>query len=185
MEITEKINPTSIEEQCKDYGILLGLENPVSEQVLKTALENEEYARNLLMAKQMPSFLRLLLDNPPDSKKTKTIITDNVPDRQLLKNGAKAILKWAKTGFSIVAIDVIERRENACLGCPNYSEPETTLQKIIPSNKITKEVGRRTGNNTCNLCGCSISKKIRLTSESCPDKHPTKSGYTRWNEVIK
>jgi hypothetical protein len=73
-----------------------------------------------------------------------------------------ALLKWAQTGFSVVDDETLERRENACLACPHLSEPQKLVQKIIPSKEINQKIGQRTGKKVCNLCGCNVSKKIRI-----------------------
>lgn len=174
-------NKDSFEEQCRKFGELLELGKPVTAEVLISAIHDENYARNLVANKRTPSVLLRLLRNPPN------VNSDHKPEHhftnaELIKSGAIALIKWSKSGFTKVDEKTLEIRENACLACPNLADPEKLLQILAPTKKITNRVGERTGKHVCDLCGCHVSKKMRLVSEECPDKHPSKEGYTRWNE---
>ncbi|MGZ8157191.1 MAG: hypothetical protein ACXWT1_02240 [Methylobacter sp.] len=177
-----------IDSQCKQLGQILGLDAPVSQAVFLAALEDEDYARNLLVASRSAEFLNVLLANPPDVaiKGKDTIAGGDFSNGELIRKAAKALSNWAKTGFSIVTNDTLEIREDACLSCSNLINPSKILQKIIPKSKNrTSKVGERTGNRVCKLCGCNVSKKIRLPSESCPDQHPDNKEQNRWGEVYQ
>lgn len=173
-----------MEEKCLEFAQILGLNQSVSPEVLQAAIENDDYAHNLLVCRKDPTFLNYLLANPPkpSSPASTQIEKSNL---ELAEKASQALLRWAKTGFSVVDDETLERRENACLTCPNLSDPQKLVQKLIPSKQVTQKVGQRTGNKVCNLCGCNVSKKIRIPSESCPDKHPTAVGMTRWEEPIE
>lgn len=176
-----------IASQRERMGQILGLDRPVSDAVLFAALIDEEYARNLLVSRKSELFLKTLLANPPSvSRQTvgtqKDITFSNV---DLIKKGVKALSNWAKTGFSIVDDDVLKTREDACLSCSNMIDPSRALQKIIPTKDKGIRVGERAGKKVCKLCGCGISKKIRLPSESCPDKDPANPALSRWGESLK
>ena len=174
----------TIKEKCLEMSQILGLSEPVSPEVLQAATEDDTYAHNLLVCRKEPAFLNYLLANPP-----KTINPNLVPKGQsnleLVSKASQALFRWAKTGFSVVDDETLEKRENACLVCPNLSEPQKLVQKLISSNGVNQKIGQRTGNKICNLCGCNISKKIRLPSEACPGSHPVQAGMTRWEEPIK
>ncbi len=103
---------------------------------------------------------------------------------ELVKRAGRALWRWSKTGFATVDDETLARRENGCLGCPYLGDPERALQKMIPAKGVTGKIGERTGKRVCKLCGCSVAKKMRLTSESCPDRHPIKAGLTRWGEPL-
>ncbi len=173
----------SFEEQCTKFGELLELGKPVTQEVMFSAIHNEKYARELIINKRTPARLMRLLKNPPK------VNSAHKPEhhhthRELITNAAKALIKWSKTGFTKVDEKILETRENACLSCPNIVDPDMFIQKLIPSHKMSNKIGERTGDHVCDLCGCHLGKKMKLASESCPDKHPTKEGFTRWNEPI-
>ncbi|MBN1302672.1 MAG: hypothetical protein JW995_15745 [Melioribacteraceae bacterium] len=182
--LNEKINiNATLEDQCLQFGKLLELGKPVAPQVLISAIHNDDYARSLIANKRSPFHLNKLLANPP------VVESKHKPEHhhtsgELIASAAKALIKWGKTGFMKVDAKVLEKRENACLSCPNMVDPDKLIQKILPSKSISNKTGERTGKHVCDFCGCHISKKIQLISESCPDEHPTKSGFTRWDEPI-
>ena len=173
----------TFEEQCEKFGKLLRLGKPVNLEVLISAIHNEDYAKNLVANKRSSLILKKLLENPPEVK------SNHKPEyhfsnRELISNAAKAMIRWSKVGFTKVDLEILERRENACLSCPNLVDPEKLIQKIIAIPLVSNKIGERTGNHVCDLCGCHIKKKIKVISEDCPDKHPTKDGFTRWNEPL-
>lgn len=173
-----------LEDKCWEFAQILGLSETVSPEVLQAATEDETYAHNLLVCRTEPAFLNYLLANPPKPP-TPNFVQKDKSNLELVGKASKALLKWARTGFSVVDDETLKRRENSCLACPNLSEPQKLVQKLIPSKEVTQKLGQRTGNKVCNLCGCNVSKKIRLPSESCPDKHPTAADMTRWEEPIE
>ncbi len=171
----------SIEEKCRQFSDFLGIEETVSVEVLQAAVEDENYARNILTTRNTPAFLNHLLANPPKSTAANTPKLSNT---ELIGRATKALVAWTKTGFSKVDKITLEQREDACLLCPNLSSPKKALQKMVSTGKNTDEIGQRARQSVCNLCGCNIAKKIRIPSEQCPDKHPEKEGYSRWNEEL-
>ncbi|SFW75053.1 hypothetical protein [Chitinophaga sancti] len=166
-------------EQRSQFAEILGLEGPVPEEVLKLAVENESYARNLLLSKDHPEILEVLLKKPRSQNIQEFSNTD------LIKKAATAILRWSQTGFSVVNVQVLERREDACLQCSNLRDPKGMLQQLIPSAGLNNKPGHRTGKKVCDLCGCNVSNKIRLPSEACPGIHPDNHELTLWGEPIK
>lgn len=182
----------TLEDQCREFGALLGLDGPVPAEVLNIALRNETYAYNLLVSRRSPDFLNHLIANPPRKRQygapqevIQEVVTEEkkFSNMQLVGKASSALLRWGKTGFATVEREVLERRENACLGCPNLSAPTSTLQKLASQKKPASEIGRRTGNSVCKACGCTVSRKMRLVSEACPEQHPDKPGFTRWDEA--
>ena len=166
-----------IAEKCVEFGKILGLDEPVSESVLNAALSDSSYAHNLLTSRRSPTFLRHLLDNPPTDGIAK-IKPEEKSDVQLLKQISVAMWNWSKTGFSTVDDAVFQKRRDACMQCPNLEDvPDKLLYKVISGNDSNQKI--------CSLCGCAVAKKARLSSESCPDKHPNQSGLSRWEEAYK
>jgi hypothetical protein len=157
----------------------------VSFAVMQAALDDPTYAHNLLICRSEPVFLKHLLAHPPKRPampSPEQVHTDQ-SNLALIARASKALARWAKTGFSVVDDKVLERRENACLDCPNLVAPTKLLQKLVASHQAVETIGQRTGHKICDLCGCNVSKKIRLSTESCPAKHPTQPGMTRWSET--
>lgn len=173
----------TFEEQCNKFGELLRLGKPVTSEVLISAIHNENYAKNLVANKRAPVILKKLLKNPP-AVKSNHRHEHHFSNKELISNAAKAMIKWSKVGFTKVDLTILEKRENTCLSCPNLVDPEKLIQKIIAIPLVSNNIGERTGSHVCDLCGCHVKKKIKVISEDCPDKHPTKEGYTRWDEPI-
>lgn len=174
MELTDIKQITDINEACRHYGELLGLERPVTENVLYAALEDEDYARNLLLARRTPPLLELLMLQAP-AKKIKTPEAPGFSNVQLIGKAAKAFIDWGKTGFSTVTDEVYEKRMTACNGCDQLSSPPDQLVYKI---SLKKGEDKR----TCNSCGCVVSRKARLVNDTCPLADEMNPGFNRWGE---
>jgi hypothetical protein len=177
-------NKKTFQDQCEKFGELLDLGKPVNSEVMVCAIHNDKYTKDLIANKNRPFYLKKLLENPPCFE-SKHKSTHHHSSAELIARAAGSLIKWSKSGFMKVDEKVLETRENACLSCPNLVDPEKFIQKLIPSKSVSNKIGERTGNHVCDLCGCHVGKKIQLYSESCPDYHPTKKGYTRWDEPAK
>ncbi|MDN5201286.1 hypothetical protein QQ008_07935 [Fulvivirgaceae bacterium BMA10] len=180
----------SLEELSTKLGHFLGLKKAVPENALRRAIQDRQYANDLIICKDAPGFLDPLLNDPKNEQYAPTPIQTETTDVEhtngaLISKAIEAFVSWGKAGFSVVDEKTLETRENACLGCPHLTAPKSTLQKLMPSKKKSDKIGSRTGNSTCKLCGCNVSNKMRLPSEVCPDKHPGKERFTRWNEPIR
>jgi hypothetical protein len=175
----------SLSDLCNKFGGLLGQEEPVDTSVLLRALDEIGYGINLITSKNTPESLHKLLQDPANKQYEKTTEqTKTLSNIELIKKAGEAFILWSRIGFLVVSNDILEKRENACLRCPHLSEPNKTLQKIIPSKKITGNIGERTGKKVCGVCGCNLGNKLRLSSSSCPQKHPENENLTRWGERI-
>jgi len=170
-ELTDvKLN--SIDEGCRHFGRVLGLDEPVSPAVLMSALSSDEYARNLLTCRKEPAFLKILLDNPV--RTTPQIEETRKRPVEILKKVSVALAKWGKIGFSTASEDVFEARLRACVGCPH-------IRQISSSDAAYKLMNTRA---KCGLCGCDVEKKARMSSEECPGADPNAFGYNRWGQPI-
>jgi hypothetical protein len=169
-----------IGESCREFGKILGLDRPVSKKVLLAALENGDYANNLLLCRKTPEFMNSLLANPP-------VIADSSwqNDGKMIHRVEKALLNWSRTGFSIVDEEKLKLREDACLSCPNLIDTKNEHKRIVPPKSVSIKLGERTGDKICRICGCNAGGKMRRTSASCPDKHPVLAGMTRWEEPLE
>jgi hypothetical protein len=163
---------SSLAEQAAHLGNILGQDGPVSEVVMRAAIENQSYAQNLLVCRREPTLLAHLLAHPPQPRRQLSMA-------ELLVNGVKALAGWSLAGFTTVDANVQEQRLKACETCPNLTLPPTERRALY--QLIGVEAGERA---VCSLCGCSVLRKVRLTSESCPAAHPTEVGMSRWSEPI-
>jgi hypothetical protein len=174
---------TTLEQRLVAFGEILEVDRPVSKQVLFGALQDPTYARNLLVSRRSPQHIEYLLSHPPVVEMPEE--DAQMPSNgELLQHAASGLMKWARTGFSVVEEATLQKREDACLACPKLVMPTRFLQKMLPARKESTEIGRRTGDRVCDICGCSISRKIRLTSEVCPGQDPDNPGVSRWGDPI-
>lgn len=184
MKIEEEINGSAtLADKCVELGILLGLNNPVSEDVLLASLDDPTYAQNLLISRGSESFMRHLLNNPP-KKIVAELQSQQYSNAELISRAGKSLLKWGLSGFTMVPFEQLHKREDACLKCSNLLEPQKMLQKITASSVPTDEIGHRTGNKICLACGCVIKNKIRLATDTCPVEAAGTPGINRWGEAF-
>jgi hypothetical protein len=144
------------DDQRDALGRILGLDGPVPESVLIAAVENEDYARNLLLCRREPELLRDLIARPPHERRRFGAV-------ELAARGSRALARWAATGFTTVDDATYQRRMSACVQCPELS-------------------GQGSDRPVCSLCGCRVVWKARMTSESCPAASPDDPSLTRWGE---
>ncbi|HYF32997.1 MAG TPA: hypothetical protein VD993_17855 [Chitinophagaceae bacterium] len=167
---------SDVQEACTKFGKLLGLDGPVPQDVLYAAIEDEDYARNLLLCRRNSVMLTNLLMQPAGVTATATAANGNYSNLQLIGKAAKALLDWSKTGFSTVDERTYERRLAACHRCDQLeAPPDKLLYKI--------SLGKKEDKRTCKSCGCVVSRKARLTSDSCPLEDPANPGFNRWGEA--
>ncbi|MFE2865914.1 hypothetical protein [Embleya sp. NPDC059259] len=162
----------TVQEQCVEMGRVLGIEGPVTETVLRAALDDATYVANLLTCRRDPVLLRYLLDRPPARANEPT-------GADMLARGAAALARWARTGFTVVDDETRNRRLAACGQCPELRPgPEGGSAGAL----LTITGVRASDKSVCGKCGCPVSRKTRLPSESCPSPHPQRPGTTRWEE---
>ena len=166
-------NENILREQCIEMAAILGLDEPVSETVLRTALADPNYAHNLLVVRNETDYLTYLLAHPPVMAEKEG---GDIPTATLVKRAASSLLKWAGTGFSTVSNETYDRRINACSVCPNLRVPSSNQNALYA---ITGAVGNK---SICGKCGCVIKVKARRGTDTCPDYHPFKAGLNRWDE---
>jgi hypothetical protein len=167
-------------DKCRTFAYMLGRKDPVSEAVLVAAIENSSYGRRLLANRYNEQELQNLLNNPPGYPPATRFGTG-----MLITKASKALMKWAVSGFSTVAPDTLEKRETACLECPNLTAATNSLQQYSAPSAVGTHPGTRTGNSVCALCGCVVRNKIRLATETCPDPCPDDSTVNRWGEPLQ
>lgn len=154
-----------LDEARERLGELLGLDRPVSEAVAAAAAADEAYARNLLATRDAPPLREHLLANPPEVDEASVV--------ELGGRLAQAVVRWGRTGFTIVDDATRARRLAACADCPHRiaAQRHPTLHRWLADGERPY---------VCGLCGCSLARKTRLASESCPGEDPDHLGFDRW-----
>jgi hypothetical protein len=171
--MNENANERKLQEQCIEMAAILGLDEPVPERTLRTALADPNYAHNLLVVRNETEYLTYLLDHPPPVAEKEG---GDIPAATLVKRAARSLLKWAGTGFSTVSNETYERRINACNVCPNLRVPSSN------QNALYSIAGAMNNKSVCGKCGCVVKVKARRGTDTCPDQHPFKTDLNRWEE---
>lgn len=162
----------SIDAQREELGAILGLDGPVAEEVLAAAVANERYARNLLVCRGTPELMEGLLANPPRAAGRMGAV-------ELAVEGTRALLRWGATGFTVAAGEQYRARLAACEACPHLSTPPAEGGARV----LYRLAGTRAAERTvCTSCGCVVTRKARLPAAACPEPHPDRPGFNRWNE---
>ncbi|MFE2752255.1 hypothetical protein ACFXGA_09660 [Actinosynnema sp. NPDC059335] len=161
----------SVDAQQAELGKILGLDGPASEDVLRAAVGDEQFARNILTCRRDPELLAAVLARPP-------VPAEPLPTSTLVARGASALARWARTGFTVVTDEVFDARIAACNTCPHRTGPQVAgvLGRLAATGLADK--------STCALCGCVLARKARLPSEQCPAADPDRPGHTRWGDAL-
>jgi hypothetical protein len=166
----------SIDEGCRELGAVLGLSGPVPEDVFIGAMEDSAYARNLLISRSAPAFLKVLLDRPP--QRAPDLEPGPKSNGELLAKAARSLWTWARSGMENVSDEAYRRRLDRCAVCPHHA---------VAPKRAVYALGAAFSSDTqprmiCTLCGCITANKARLATESCPGEDPGRPGLTRWGE---
>lgn len=98
------------------------------------------------------------------------------PSLTLIRSAAKALGRWAASGFGSVSEPVAQQRRAACLACPHLRAPGGHL--------IHKLAGAK-DSTVCGLCSCAVDKKVRMPTETCPAPSDDSPGLNRWGEPLE
>ena len=166
---------TTLDEGRAALAALLNLPQPVDADVLISAIEDPDYARNLIVSRNTPAFLQHLLSHPPKrADRSPAQPSGELPsDAALVAKAAKSLWAWAKSGMEMVSDEIYQQRLSACSVCPHHVEP--------PQRMVYKLAGA-SGRTVCDLCGCVTARKARLPHETCPAEDPQRPGVSRWAE---
>jgi hypothetical protein len=168
----------TIEEGCAELGEFLGLSGPVSSDVFYSAMQDATYARNLIISRSAPAFIKVLLDNPPLRFIEPSRSAADRPAVELLAQAAKSLWAWSRSGLQKVSDETYRDRLAACGACPHHQAPPDRALYAIAA----KVAGNGDDRGICGLCGCLTANKARMASEACPDADPARAGFTRWGE---
>jgi len=175
MEIENGIMDDRVAQQCVEIAAILGLAEPVREEVLLAAVADSTYAHNLLVCRGNQEFMDHLLANPPFVDATRG--GEAIGTAALVRRAAESLVRWGKTGFSTVSAERYRERLAACNACQHLQAPPT------PRAALYALAGAAANERTvCGKCGCVVTVKARRTSESCPDAHPNHAGLNRWGD---
>lgn len=176
----------SPEEGCRKLADFLNLDTPVSKDVFISIVEDIEYANNVITCRRTPNFLNHLLNNPsrrwqaPENTETQQTQQHKRSNAALMLKAAQSLFTWSTSGIQQTSEQHYQQRLAACNACPHYIDAPNKLAyragALMAKNKAVK---------ICNLCGCISVNKAKMVTESCPDKHPNRPGYTRWGEPAK
>jgi|GEM_PF-2357364 len=162
----------------QELTALLGMEETISDAAYFRAVNDRTYLHNLLCSRGTP-FLEALLNNtnPDEQIVSNKDVEVNIPPDKLLLRFAKSMMKWGKSGFAKVDEETYNRRLAVCAKC--------NLLSGVPDQFLYKLVNNKQGNSgVCASCGCVVSKKALLATDTCPEKHPEKPGMNRWGEPV-
>jgi hypothetical protein len=172
------------------FGAYLGMAVPP--EVLRRALDDDQFAHYLMICKGQPTYLAPLISDPknqayvdtppPDEPKATAPVTTAAQPHSTLGLVARAsgsFLRWGASGFSRVERAVVEQRYAACTSCPELrATPDQLLYKIMPKSR--DDDGR-----VCNACGCPVVAKGKRATERCPVADPDRPGHNRWGQAIE
>jgi hypothetical protein len=187
-------NASSLSEARVAFGDFLGLDAPVPTAALNRAFADQYYRHTLLLHRNRPEMLRLLLDqsgnaafeeggplSDPEPAPTASAVAEPavvLSNGQLAAKTGKALFDWAMTGFAVLDQEAFEARFSACERCDRLSEPPETLAYALTRTK-------RSDPRVCGACGCTAARKARLASEQCPLTDPANPALTRWGEPVR
>lgn len=157
-------------------GELLGIGGPVTSAVLNRARSDDDFAMRVLNSKMNPDALTPLLEDEENESYSLAQIPEAFTNFELLKGATKAILNWTVSGFQTVSEENYDSRIGACNQCDFLKDAGSNLVYKI---KLNRENDRR----ICGACGCGVSNKAWLTTETCPVENPAKPGSNMWDET--
>jgi hypothetical protein len=166
-------DPT-FDEQRAELGHLLGLDAPVSREVLLGSLHDPTYASNLLTCRNTPALLQPLLGRPPAGT---TVPADAPSQAALLQQLGESMLRWGRAAFAYADDDTYRARLAACDTCEHkQAAGETLLHKL--ANFVVSNTA------VCGLCQCLVEKKARVQTERCPAAALDRPGFNRWDQTL-
>ena len=72
--------------------------------------------------------------------------------KEMISSASSSIARWINSGLDLASREVVEKRRQTCIVCPFWD------------SMALNATGR------CKKCGCSTWAKIKLATESCPEK---------------
>jgi hypothetical protein len=159
-------------EMCRELGLYLGMEQPVSLAVLRRAQRDDRFALHLVMSRGSRDLMQLHLDDPRNAQYAREQdykgqhAGDGVEAREfsnveLMGGMAGALLRWGRSGFRGLDEATASARLEICRSCPHLVEaPDRFFYKV----KLAKKSDQR----VCGKCGCVATRKVKVATERCP-----------------
>lgn len=161
----------SPQEMCRELGLYLGMERPVSLAVLRRAQQDDRFALHLVMSRGSRNLLQLHLDDPRNAQYAGGDDEQHAgvgeearqfSNLELMGSMAGALLRWGRSGFRGLDEATASARLEICRSCPHLVEPPPN--KLLYKVKLAKKSDQR----ICRRCGCVASAKVRVATERCP-----------------
>ncbi len=159
-------------------GTMLDLDASVSSAVLARAREDDHFARHLFISRFDKDLLALFLNDEKNDKYEIYEVPKNFTNVHLAKKAVNALTNWGKSGFETVTKELYEKRFGACEKCEFIKDPPSQFAYKV---KLKRESDPR----ICSACGCGVSRKARLPTETCPVSNPACPGFNLWDEPVK
>jgi hypothetical protein len=159
---------------------LLGQEDHISPLILQKIFSDPDLQMRLQNEIGGNSELQAFLDEVKQSiqhiDQTSTAVATT--SSELVWGGINAFWSWMADGFNVVSPERFEQRLLVCGNCPFYQEAGNGLLYDI-ARKLTG------ASPVCGKCGCTIFKKAKIASLSCPVEDPQRPGYTLWGDLVE
>ncbi|WP_421798950.1 hypothetical protein [Haliscomenobacter sp.] len=156
---------------------LLGQEAHVSPLILQMIFSEPDLQKRLQTEISTISELQVFLTEVKQSVQCKYQATTQIDptSSELVLGGLKAFWGWMADGFNIVSPERFKKRLLVCYNCPFFQDAgEGLLYDLARKVMGTSPV--------CGKCGCTIFKKAKIASLSCPLEDPQRPGYTLWGD---
>jgi hypothetical protein len=123
-------------------------ENPADLHLYSIVLTNYQRAMEHSLRARENALIAQQQEKAEDAPNKKILATPT----QMITSASTAALNWVKSGLKTLSEEQIQARLDVCKSCDLWD----------------KEALNGTGR--CRKCGCSTWAKIRMASESCPEK---------------
>lgn len=159
-------------------GAMLGLDGPVKSSVLSRAREDEHFASHLFISRFNSELLALFLNDKKNEEYEIYEVPEKFTNINLAAKASKALLNWGKSGFETASKELYEKRFSACEKCEFLNDP--------PAQSVYRvKLKRESDPRVCSACGCGVSRKAWLITETCPVPNPARPEFNLWDEPVK
>jgi hypothetical protein len=170
------MTPGDLEYACHELAGILGLDHPVSVDVLLRASKESGYSEQLLACRRDPRCLSSLLPPPEENGRWTLDDAERYAAQDLVLEALKAFWSWAGAGFGVVDAATYRRRLDACRQCPHYGEARPGALYALARACVSDA-------RICEKCGCVMSVKARLVKQNCPTRDSETPSRSRWGEL--
>ncbi|MEA2569353.1 MAG: hypothetical protein QOI24_1354 [Acidobacteriota bacterium] len=144
----------SLEAAAEELARLGGVDRRRAAAAILRAAHDEVFRERLTQLAKKPALLHSLLLAEDEDAAVRQQPVD------VIEELTRSIRAWAANGFGLVEPSTYFRRLEVCNSCPHYREPaDDPLLTIAPW---------ATDRRVCELCGCYMRLKARLTKQHCP-----------------